>query len=199
MRPLLLGVEKADSIVLDAHKMLRTPLLCAALLMKNARPLDCNFEHTASYLFHDKFQPGFDFIGQTVECTKAGLGLKFYFTLAALGEKGLAQYLEQTQALTRKAHDHISNQADFDCPYVPQSNILCFRINGSDDLQLAIRDRLMAHGRYHISATMLKGRRHLRIVIISPETGFEEIKELIIEIRQLARTIENKEISGFSK
>ncbi|THB80577.1 MAG: diaminobutyrate decarboxylase [Desulfobacteraceae bacterium] len=194
MRPLLHGVEKADSIVLDAHKMLRTPLLCAALLLKNARPLDCNFEHTASYLFHDKLQPGFDFIGQTIECTKAGLGLKFYFTLAALGEKGISQYLEQTQALTLNAHEFISKAPDFDCPYVPQSNILCFRITGSDDLQLEIRDRLMALGHYHISSTMLKDRRYLRIVIISPDTRFEDIEQLIQEVRKLAHTAENKEI-----
>ncbi|MBA7590198.1 Tryptophan decarboxylase [subsurface metagenome] len=81
------GIHKADSMIIDAHKMLRTPTICAALLVKDAAALDHTFEHKASYIFHEKKQPGFDFIGQVIECTKAGLGLKYYMTLAAIGEK----------------------------------------------------------------------------------------------------------------
>lgn len=186
MRPLMTGIEKADSVVLDAHKMLRTPALCAALLLKDARHLDLAFEHTASYLFHDKFQPGFDFIQQTVECTKAGLGLKFYFSLAALGETGMENYLDQACRLTREAYEYIRAQKDFSCPYVPESNILCFRINGPDALQIRIRDRLIEQGSFHISSTMLNGLRHLRIVIISPATTREDITHLIQCIKGIA-------------
>ncbi|MEJ2118284.1 MAG: pyridoxal-dependent decarboxylase, partial [Alphaproteobacteria bacterium] len=78
-RSLLDGVEMADSLVWDAHKMLRTPTLCAAVLVRDHRDLDNAFQEEASYLFHEKDQPGFDFIHRTVECTKAALGLKVFF------------------------------------------------------------------------------------------------------------------------
>ena len=42
----------------------------------------------------------FDFIHRTIECTKAALGLRLFMVLAALGEKGLAQYIEQLIELT---------------------------------------------------------------------------------------------------
>ena len=93
-RALLDGVELADSLVWDAHKLMRTPTLCAAVLLRDARDLDGAFKQEASYLFHDKEQPGVDFIHRTVECTKAGLGLRFFAVLAALGEEGLARYVQ---------------------------------------------------------------------------------------------------------
>jgi len=66
-RPLLDGVELADSLSWDAHKLMRTPTLCAAVLLRDARHLDGAFRQEASYLFHDKAQPGVDFIHRTVE------------------------------------------------------------------------------------------------------------------------------------
>ncbi len=98
-RSLLDGVELADSLAWDAHKLMRTPNLCAAVLLRDARRLDEAFQQEASYLFHDKAQPGVDFIHRTVECTKAGLGLRFFAVLAALGEKGLAEYVDSSSPL----------------------------------------------------------------------------------------------------
>ncbi|MEJ2040376.1 MAG: hypothetical protein P8X55_15830, partial [Desulfosarcinaceae bacterium] len=70
------------------------------------------------------------------------------------------------------------------CP--PESNILCSRLNAPDEMQLLIRDRLIEDGRFYISSTELKGKRFLRIVIMSPQTSMENIRELIGLVRSLA-------------
>jgi L-2,4-diaminobutyrate decarboxylase len=185
-RHYLNGIDKADSVILDAHKMLRTPTVCACLLVKDARTLDQTFEHNASYLFHEKKQPGFDFIKQTIECTKAGLGLKFYFSLAAMGEKGIETYLDRQIDLTSAAYEYLASLPDFEVACRPQSNILCFRLKASDDMQLFVRDRLIEDGRFYISSNELKGRRFLRIVVMGPRTTLEDIRELIGLIRSIA-------------
>ena len=182
-RHCLKGIAKADSLILDAHKMLRTPTVCAALMVREARHLDLVFEQKASYLFHDKAQPGFDFIQQTVECTKAGLGLKFFLTMAAMGKKGMADYIDQTFYLAALAYDHIRQQPDFECPCPPQSNILCFRYDAPDEDQLKIRDRLIEEGQFYISSTEINGQRYLRIVIISPHTVMADITALVKAVR----------------
>lgn len=182
----LKGVHKADSMIIDAHKMLRTPTICAALLVKNAAALDHCFEHKASYLFHEKKQPGFDFIGQAIECTKAGLGLKFFMALAANGEKGIQTYIDHTYHLARQAFEYIRLQPDFEVPVQPESNILCFRLNATDDVQIMLRDRLIEEGHFYISSTELNAKRYLRIVIINPETKIKDIKALIASIRKAA-------------
>ncbi|HKJ98836.1 MAG TPA: pyridoxal-dependent decarboxylase [Desulfotignum sp.] len=187
-RHLLAGLEKADSLILDAHKMLQTPTVCAALLVKHAATLDHAFQHDAGYLFHEKYQPGFDFISQTVECTKAGLGLRFFLAFAAQGEAGMAEYIDTCIDLTCSAQKYIASQPDFDVPYTPESNILCFRHSASETDQLAIRDRLIQKGNFYLSSTSINDQRFLRMVIISPATTLDDIKALVHAIRQAAET-----------
>jgi L-2,4-diaminobutyrate decarboxylase len=185
-RQLLRGAEKADSLVWDAHKMLRTPTVCAAVLVRDHRTLDAAFEQEASYLFHDKEQPGFDFIHRTVECTKAGLGLRLFLTLAALGEQGLAEYIDRQFAVALAAYEYLQELPDIHCAVKPQANILCFRLHGSDALQLHIRDHLIANGRFYLSTTAFAGQRYLRAVFMNPQTDLEHVKQLVAEMRRLA-------------
>ena len=188
-RHLLKGVEKADSIIWDAHKLMRTPTVCAALLVRDHRTIDHAFQQEASYLFHEKEQPGFDFMHRTVECTKAGLGLKLFMVLASLGEKGLAKYIERQMELAVEAFEYIHPLTELECPVRPQSNILCFRVEGSDHLQLLIRNRLIADGEFHISTTSFNGVRFLRIALMNPNTKLEHIKKLIQKVRKIRDSI----------
>ncbi|MFM8322554.1 MAG: pyridoxal phosphate-dependent decarboxylase family protein, partial [Chloroflexota bacterium] len=180
------GIEKASSITWDAHKMLQTPALCAALLVRDHRALDGAFQQEASYLFHEKDQPGIDVANRTVECTKAGLAVKFFLVAGALGERGLAQTLEAQYDLTHQVYEYIQAQPDFSCPVEPQSNILCFRIAGSDALQLQVRDALIANGEFHLSSAVFNGVRWLRLVIMNTSTTMEDIQRLLNSIRRMA-------------
>ncbi len=185
-KTLLKGVELADSLTWDAHKLMRTPALCAALLVRDHQTLDHAFKQEASYLFHEKEQPGFDFIQRTVECTKAGLGLKLFFVLAALGERGVAEYIERQFRLTMEAYEYIRQLPDFECAVEPQSNILCFRAkDGGNEEQLAVREKLTAQGDFYISTTAFNGKRYLRFVAMNPNTTMDDIKRLVSEIRHL--------------
>ncbi len=187
---LLKGVEKADSIVWDAHKLMRVPTLCAALLVRDHKNIDTAFEQEASYIFHDKEQPGFDFIHRTVECTKAGLGLRLFMVLAALGERGLAKYIERQVELTIDAFEYIRLLPKFKCAVKPQCNILCFRLEGSDNLQLMVRDKLNAEGEFYISTTNFNGKRYLRLAIMNPNTNLDLIKNLVQKIIEMSEKID---------
>jgi len=179
------GAELADSLIWDAHKLMRTPALCTAVLVKDFRTIDQAFQQEASYIFHDKEQPGFDFIHRTVECTKAGLGLKWFFVLAALGEQGLEKHVDDQYELAQQAFDYIESLPEFGCAAAPQSNILCFRVDGSDELQLEVRNKLTAQGDFYLSTTAFGGRRYLRMVFNHPDTRLDDIKQLIQHIRDL--------------
>ena len=182
----LRGVERADSLVWDAHKLLRAPTVCAAVLVRDARTLDRAFQQEASYLFHEKEQPGYDFIHRTVECTKAGLGLRLFAVLAALGEGGLARYIDRQFRLTREAYGLLKELPDFELAAEPESNILCFRLQGEDELQLKVRARLLAEGCFYISATTHAGRRWLRLVLMNPDTELADIRRLVERLRALS-------------
>lgn len=184
-RHLMQGVELADSLAMNMHKLGRVTAFCTALLVRDARTLDEAFTQEASYLFHPKEQPGYDFLHRTIECTKPVLGLKFFMVLAALGEEGLAAYIERQFDLTAKVYDYLQSLPDFDCPVAPQSNILCFRVKGVEEGHLALRDRLLARGNYFVSTASLNGQRYLRLTLTNPATTLDDIRGLVDEIRQL--------------
>ncbi len=183
LAPRLRGLQRADSLVWDLHKLARAPTVCAAVLVRDAAGLDGAFQQEASYLFHEKDQPGFDFIHRTVECTKAGLGLRFFAVLAALGEKGLAAYVEGLFEVTRQAYELLAGQAEVECAAPPQSNILCFRLAGDDELQMRLRARVLAEGSFYLSTAVHAGRRWLRLVFMNPDTGLAEVRRLLERLR----------------
>ncbi len=188
-RHLMKGVEHADSLTWDAHKMLRTPTLCAALLLRDHRPLDTAFQQEASYLFHEKEQPGVDVGHRTFECTKAALGLRLFMVLGALGESGLAKYVERQWDLTLQAYEYIRGQAGFECAVRPESNILCFRTTGNDQKQLRIRDTLIAQGHFYLSSTAFRGKRYLRMTMMSPTTELTDVERMVKMIKQIEEGI----------
>ncbi len=183
LRKRLDGIELADSLIWDAHKMMQTPPLCTAVLVRQARTLDQAFEQEASYLFHEKRQPGFDFMHRTVECTRAGQALKWFFTLAEKGPDALAEDLAYTVDLAHQAWVWFGQQDDFHCPVEPQANILCFEHRGSDPI--AVRDALIEEGDFHLSTTIYQGKRWLRLVVMHRNTTLDTIRQLAERIRAL--------------
>ncbi len=183
---LLRGVERANSLTWDAHKMLRTSGLCTGVLFRDPHSLDKAFQQDASYIFYEHETPGVDLIHRTVECTKAGLGLKVFLNLAWRGETGIARYVEQEYELARRIYRIIQSRDRFSCPYEPESNIVCFRFEGDDALQVKIREQLLAEGQFHISSTEVGGRRYLRLTIINPQTTEETIEQMLDAIERVA-------------
>ena len=158
--------------------------------VRDARTLDAAFHQEASYLFHSKQQPGFDSIHRTVECTKAALGLRLFTVLAAMGEQGVAEYIDRLFEVTLEAYKLFCGIPGLACPVEPQCNILCFRVPGDDAAQLRVRDRLLADGDYHLSTAMVEDRRNLRIVVTSPETTLAHLKRLAERALELAHAPE---------
>ena len=164
------GIEHASSLTWDAHKMLRTSALCTAVLFRDERAFDSAFQEEASYLFYGNNAAGVDLIHRTVECTKAGLGLKLFLSLAMQGEAGVARYVENRCDAARRFARAIRARAGFECPFEPQSNIVCFRWGTDNVTQVAIREALLREGDYHISSTEVRGTRYLRLAVMSPAT-----------------------------
>jgi L-2,4-diaminobutyrate decarboxylase len=186
-RELLRGIELADSVVWDAHKMLRTSSVCAAVLVREAPRLEAAFRQQASYLiYEDAEAAGPDLLGRQVECTKAPLGLKIFLNLAFRGERGLGEYVATQYDKTLRFWELISAREGFECLCRPESNILCFRYGGDAALQVELRERLLAEGRFHLSSTEVDGERWLRMAVMAPATDEATIEELLDAIERLA-------------
>ncbi len=180
------GIELADSLVWDAHKMLRASNLCAAVLLRDREVLDGALRLRATYMIRGDGRGGLQTARRSIECTKNALGLKLFLNLACFGERGLAEHVERLYENTRRFHAIIGARAGFECPYPPESNILCFRHGTDDELQDRIRTRLLEEGRFHISAADVRGARHLRLTVMNPRTSDATIRALLDRIAELA-------------
>ncbi len=187
LRERLAGLDAADSVVWDAHKMLRTSSLCAAVLVRRAEDLACAFHQNATYLFDAERAHGVDIATYSIECTKATLGLKLFLNIAWRGADGLASYVERQYDLTREFYDVLRERPGFECPYEPETNILCFRYGDDDALQDRIRRRLLEDGAFHLSATHIGERRYLRIVVMTPATSRGTAEALAEAVAAAAR------------
>jgi L-2,4-diaminobutyrate decarboxylase len=168
--------------------MLRTSGLCAAVLVRDARRLDAAFQQEAAYLIydHEADEPQPDLLGRQVECTKAALGLKVFLNLAWRGEHGVGEYVASQYDKTARFFDLIQAREGFRCLCPPESNILCFRYGDDSALQVALRERLVAEGRFHLSSTEIDGRRWLRMAVMAPATDEATIEGLLDAIERVA-------------
>jgi L-2,4-diaminobutyrate decarboxylase len=188
----LQGIERADSVVWDAHKMLMTPALITAVLFRQGKHSYESFAQSASYLFGDAHAARdnwYDFGLRTLECTKNMMGFVLYASLATHGEAYFADYVTSMGKLAQDFAQVLRESSDFELAVEPDANIVCFRYKGragdeaSDSVQEGIRNRLVASGHFYLVQTRLRGRLYLRTTLINPTTRLDHLRELLDAIR----------------
>ena len=194
-RPLLRGWERADSIVIDFHKMLLSPSLLTAVLFRLGRDSYQSFAQKADYLWRaDQTQEWWDLAKRTVECTRPMLGLRAYALLKHGGERLFEAYIDQALAATETFASLIESSSDFELLTTPESNILCYRHtpNGldkhaTDQLNQKIRAAITADGKFYIVQVEKHGRTYLRSAVMNPFVTIAVFEELLDEIRRISR------------
>jgi L-2,4-diaminobutyrate decarboxylase len=186
------GIERADSLIWDAHKMMRVPALCTAVLYKKYNSQINTFQQKGSYVFHEGDVIGMDSMPFTVECTKSALGTKLYWSFALEGEKSISVFVEKSFQQARNLYKYLNEHPDFFCPYVPESNILCFQFRPdilSNKQQLELRYKLIETGDFYITSCEVQGKRYLRTVLMNPLSQKKEYKALVDKIKEIADKI----------
>ena len=186
-RAVLEGIERADSVVWDAHKMLLCPALVTAVLFKDGRDSFAAFQGTkAAYLLAGGETARYDSAVRTLECTKGMLILGLYAALAVHGEAAIKDYLDGIVDLAREFAGMLA-AAGFEVPVPPACNIVCFRAPGDDELQERLRAETLAQGDFYIVKTRLRGKTYLRATIINPRTTRADLERLISSLQSRFR------------
>ncbi|HTJ46110.1 MAG TPA: pyridoxal-dependent decarboxylase [Kofleriaceae bacterium] len=183
------GIERADSIVWDAHKMLAMPALCTAVLFRRHRDVYQAFAQEASYLFagNDPDDEWWNLGLRTMECTKRMMALELYACVRAYGDDFFRDYVERVCELGASFAQKLE-AAGFEVLAPPDMNIICYRVRGHDDEQTArLRTASLADGRFYILKTRARGALWLRSAIMNPLTEPRDLDELIAHLQTLAR------------
>ena len=200
-RHLVEGLDRADSVVWDAHKMLFVPGLCAFVFYRNKEHRFEAFRQDAPYLF-DPSAPGlaeFDGGLKTVECTKRAAAFGLWGVWSLFGEQLFADLVDVTFDMGRVFYEKLTEAEDFQPLHVPQCNIVAFR-HIPDELrdapaerlgafQLDLRREIIQSGEFYIVPTKQDGIGALRTVIINPLTTPAHLDLLIDTLREKGRTL----------
>lgn len=186
----LAGVERADSVVWDAHKLLAVPSLSTAVLFREGRRSHEAFAQEASYLFdtgvHDNWWDGGR---RTLECTRRTLALPLYALLACFGENALVEHVDRLHLRATEFAELLRGEPDFEPAHEPESNIVCFRYTpkGASDLdalQARVRAGVVESGEFYLVRATLRGSVYLRTTLMNPRTSINDLRRLLVAIRR---------------
>jgi len=131
------GIEFADSIAYDAHKLLSVGLLCGCLLVKDEAYLFKSCEPpNAKYLFHGEGDNAYNHdIGlKTLQCGRQCDALKLYLSWLYYGKNGLCQRVENAMNNANYLCQIIEESDDFILVQEPDFCNVCFWFVGSDKM-----------------------------------------------------------------
>src|SRR5262249_40024444 len=108
------GIDRADSLVWDAHKMMLLPALVSAVLFRDGRASYAPFTQRAEYLLRDEAQDWWDPGRRTLECTKRMMGVELYGALALHGTGLFSGYVGRMFDLGRRFGEMVREAGDFE-------------------------------------------------------------------------------------
>jgi L-2,4-diaminobutyrate decarboxylase len=194
------GISRADSLVVDFHKMMGVSALTTAVIFKDPLPSYETFEQKAKYILsQSKDQEWYNSAKRTIECTKNMMGIKVYAILKIHGPQFFVDYLETCYDLGHSFAEIIQSHANFELGHAPDTNIVVFRYCHHPDhsrdlnaLNKEIRKRIVREGRFYIVQTEIEGITFLRTVIMNPFTTIVEMQNLLDYIEELSKQIQNE-------
>jgi L-2,4-diaminobutyrate decarboxylase len=196
-KTLLKGIDEADSVVIDGHKMMMMPALTTALLYKKSAHTNVTFSQKADYLLSESELEDWCNSGKkTFECTKTMMSIHWFTLLKLYGEDVFDAYVTHLFDLGAQFAIIIKRHSKFEVAVTPMSNIVCFKYVDKDaslgvqnKQNETIRQALLEDGEFYIVQTKLRGVHYLRVTVMNPFTTEVHFKNLLDKICKLADKI----------
>ncbi len=183
------GIERADSVGLDAHKWFFQPYEAGALLVKDRRRLENAFA-----IGHDVLQdtvwgknhPNFADRGQ--QLSRAARALKIWMSVQTFGMARFRAAVQNGLDLARRAGAHVEADPMLELMTPVSLGIVCFRVNPADracdeDTLDEVNRRVLARVFWDdlafFSSTSLKGVFSLRMCILNHSTGWDDVRRTL--------------------
>jgi len=208
---LLRGIDRADSVTIDAHKQLYVPMGAGAVVFRLPDMMD-SIEHHAEYIIRKGSR---DIGSHSLEGSRPGMALLIHSGLRIIGRKGYALLIDLGIDKARAFAEMLENEADFELVSAPQLNILTYRfvpqavrqalsaapaekqgqINQAlNELIRVMQKTQRAHGKSFVSRTLLKPTQYhrqavvvFRVVLSNPLTTLEILQNMLVEQRALVK------------
>ena len=194
LRHVLAGVEHADSLVVNPHKWLFTPIDLSAMFTRRPDVLRRAFSLVPEYLVTREQNDVVNLMDYGVQLGRRFRALKLWMVIRAFGVDGLAARLRHQIEMAREFASWVDDTPEWERVAPVPFSLVCFRYAPSgmseadrDAANAAILDRVNASGSAYLSHTKLNGRYVLRLAIGNLRTEPRHVANAWRLLREAAR------------
>jgi aromatic-L-amino-acid decarboxylase len=182
----LAGVERADSLVVNPHKWLFTPVDCSVLYTRRPDVLRAAFSLVPEYL-RTSDEDVTNLMDYGPALGRRFRALKLWAVLRCFGREGLQERIREHVRLARLFASWIEETPGWEVVAPVPFSVVCFRREGSDEENEALLARVNESGEIYISHTVLDGRYVLRLAIGNARTTDNDVRLAWDALRREAR------------
>jgi aromatic-L-amino-acid decarboxylase len=202
LRPLVTGIEEADSLAFDLHKWMYLPFEAGCILVRDASTHRNAFAKAQSYLGtmeRGVTAGGLPFADRGIELTRSFKALKVWMSMKAHGVKAYARLIEQNVAQAQYLAAMIEEHPDLELLTPVTLNIVCFRHHpagateeASNKRNKEILLRLQESGIAVVSSTTLDGKFALRAAITNHRSRREDFDLFVQAVLKIGADVMNE-------
>ncbi|MGF1599885.1 MAG: pyridoxal phosphate-dependent decarboxylase family protein [Acidimicrobiales bacterium] len=176
-RSLFLGIERADSVIVDPHKWLFAPYDVCALIYRD--PELARHVHTQHAEYLDPIlldDSGVNPSDLAYHLTRRARGLPLWFSLATHGTAAYRQTIERTLDLTARAADMIRDSGHLEVVVEPQLSVVLFRRRGWSSVDYYTwSDEALRGGTAFLLPSEWRGETVFRCCFVNPRTTEDDL------------------------
>ena len=193
-RKLMDGVELADSVCWDAHKMMGMPLICSVFLTKSKDILRavCAHGDAAHYLFHEDTKD-IDLGRYSLQCGRRNDSLKLWIAWREIGDAGWAKMVERYCDLSDYLEALVTRSEYLTMMSERRWTNVCFRFESENldlnELNTEIRNRLMREGVHLVSRSNIGEDVVIRAVVANPLIDESVLESLVYAVERHGQEI----------
>jgi aromatic-L-amino-acid decarboxylase len=170
----LAGCERADSIVVNPHKWLATPMDCSCLWTRRPEALFRAFSADPEYM-PERAAGVTDLKDYGPALGRRFRGLKLWIVLRSLGREGLQGVLREHVRQAQMFASWLENEPGWEVAAPHPFSVVCFRREGTDEENEELLQKVNASGEVLLSHTRLNGRFVLRLAIGNMRTTAADV------------------------
>ncbi|MGH3012521.1 MAG: pyridoxal phosphate-dependent decarboxylase family protein [Gaiellaceae bacterium] len=169
------GIERADSLVVNPHKWLLTPIDCSLLYTPHPEILREAFSIAPVYLRASE-EGVTNLTDYGPALGRRFRALKLWAVIRCYGKEGLQAVIREHQRLARLFGSWVEETPGWQVVAPVGFSLVCFRRDGSDEENEAILERVNATGEVFLSNTVLDGRYVLRLAVGHHRTTEDDVR-----------------------
>ncbi|XP_035685126.1 aromatic-L-amino-acid decarboxylase-like [Branchiostoma floridae] len=198
-RPLLDGVEFADSFNFNPHKWMRVNFDCSAMWIRNRSDIVDAFNLDPLYLKHDNQGLVTDYRHWQIPLGRRFRSLKLWFVLRMFGVKGLQDHIRKQVGLAKEFEALVRSDERFEVTAKVVLGLVCFRLKGSNDLNELLLKKINDGKKIHLVPSQVRGAYFLRFAVCAATTASQDVSYAWEIICQLAGDVLQGENSESNK